>query len=358
VRGSAKTTTAVYNIRHPQLKTKSSSKPSTSHSPLFDTKDLTSNYSEVRSEIHSTTPLVHKGKGPFECSSAVDIPSFIQLNFPTSPNSKECVTHSVSTPAGSLDFISCKSEEPSPHIPYHSSSDFPLHEENKYSLLIFRNPLYDFPLIAMVSAEGGGGGFIGGGGGGAPVGGAGGQGPSHPPRVFAKVAARYSPLVLPIPLHDLPENYIKNLPKFTGEGDLTATEHINFFDQFTDILGIKHEDVYSMLLVQTFKFQVQTWFQSLPATSILSYDTLEDAFLRQWGERKYHLYCLTEFGSLRKKNSETVMDFIQIFNKLYKKIPVEVKPSQPAAKVTFAGAFEPDFAVLLLERRGATLNQM
>jgi hypothetical protein len=34
--------------------------------------------------------------------------------------------------------------------------------------------------------------------------------------------------VLPVPLHDLPENYIKNLPKFTGEGDLTAAEHINF----------------------------------------------------------------------------------------------------------------------------------
>jgi hypothetical protein len=90
----------------------------------------------------------------------------------------------------------------------------------------------------------------------------------------------------------------------------------------------------------------------------LSYDALEDAFLRQWGERKDHLYYLTEFGSLRKKNSETVMEFIQRFNKLYNKIPAEVKPSQPAAKVTFAGAFEPDFALLLRERRGATLNRM
>jgi hypothetical protein len=85
---------------------------------------------------------------------------------------------------------------------------------------------------------------------------------------------------------------------------------------------------------------------------------LEDAFLRQWGERKDHLYYLTEFGSLKKKNSEIVMEFIQRFNKLYNKIPAEVKPSQPAAKVTFVGAFEPDFALLLRERRGATLNRM
>jgi hypothetical protein len=364
-RGSLKPTAAVYKLKTPQLKTKSPSEPSTSLSPLFDTKDLTSNCSEVRSEIHPTVPLVHKGKGPLESSSAVDIPSFLQVNFPTSPNSEECVTHSVSTPVGSPDFVSCKSEELSPRVPYFSSPDFPPHEENKDSLLIFRNPLYDFPQITMAATGGGGGGFIGGGGGfigggggGAPLGGAGGQGPAPPPRVFAKVAARYAPLVLPVPLHDLPENYIKNLPKFTGEGDLTAAEHINFFDQFADILGIEHEDVYSRLLVQTFEGQVRTWFRSLPAASILSYDALEDAFLRQWGERKDHLYYLTEFGSLRKKNSETVMEFIQRFNKLYNKIPAEVKPSQPAAKVTFAGAFEPDFTLLLRERRGATLNRM
>jgi hypothetical protein len=365
VRGSLKPTAAVYKLKTPQLKTKSSSEPSTSLSPLFDTKVLMPNCSEVRSEIHPTIPLVHKGKGPLESSSAVDIPSFLQLNFPTSPNSEECVTHSVSTPVGSPDFISCKSEEPSPRVPYLSSSDFPLREENKDSLLIFRNPLYNFPQITMAAAGGGGGGFIGGGGGfigggggGAPLGGAGGQGPAPPPRVFAKVAARYAPLVFPVPLHDLPENYIKNLPKFTREGDLTAAEHINFFDQFADILGIEHEDVYSRLLVQTFKGQVRTWFRSLPTTSILSYDALEYAFLRQWGERKDHLYYLTEFGSLRKKNSETVMEFIQRFNKLYNKIPAEVKPSQPTAKVTFAGAFESDFALLLQEIRGATLNRM
>jgi hypothetical protein len=67
---------------------------------------------------------------------------------------------------------------------------------------------------------------------------------------------------------------------------------------------------------------------------------------------------LTDFISLKKKNLETVMEFIQIFNKLYNKILVEVKPSQLAAKVTFAGAFEPDFALPSRERRGDTLTRM
>jgi hypothetical protein len=110
--------------------------------------------------------------------------------------------------------------------------------------------------------------------------------------------------------------------------------------------------------VQNFEGQVRLWFRGLQVGSIASYDVLENAFLRQWGEKKDHLYYLTEFGALRKKNSESVLEFTQRFNKLYHKIPTEVKPSQPAAKVTFAGAFEPDFALLLRERRSVDLTRM
>jgi hypothetical protein len=198
-------------------------------------------------------------------------------------------------------------------------------------------------VVGCDHGGGQGGGVAGGGG----AGGGGVQGPPPPPRIFAKVAAIYAPLVLPHVLHDLPENNMKNLPKFTGEGDLTATEHIIFFDQFVDILDIEHEYVYSRLLVQTFEGQVRIWFRGLPVGSLRSYDELENIFFRQWGERKDHLYYLTEFGALRKKNSKIVLEFTHRFNKLYHKIPAEFKPSQPTAKVTFAGAFETNFALLL-----------
>jgi hypothetical protein len=67
---------------------------------------------------------------------------------------------------------------------------------------------------------------------------------------------------------------MKNLPKFTGEGDLTATENITFFDQLADILGIEHEDVYSRLLVKIFEGQVRIWFRGLLVGSLGSYDEL------------------------------------------------------------------------------------
>jgi hypothetical protein len=101
---------------------------------------------------------------------------------------------------------------------------------------------------------------------------------------------------------------------------------------------------------------VRTWFRGLVAGSIRSYDELENSFLRQWGERKDHY--LIDFGALRKKNYETIIEFIQRFNKLYNKIPTEVKPSQPAAKVTFVRAFNPDFVLLLRERRSIDLTKM
>jgi len=145
----------------------------------------------------------------------------------------------------------------------------------------FKIPPYNIQVstskLLMAADEGGvaRGGAIGGAGGGV----AGSQVPL--PQMFSKVAARYAPLVLPVPLHDIPENYKKNMPKFTGEGDLTTTEHINLFDQFENILGHEHDDVYSRLLVQNFEGHARTWFQGLAVGSIWSYDELKNVFIRQ-----------------------------------------------------------------------------
>jgi hypothetical protein len=67
---------------------------------------------------------------------------------------------------------------------------------------------------------------------------------------------------------------------------------------------------------------------------------------------------LTEFGSLKKKQNEFVLDFIKIFNKLYNRIPTEVKPSQPTVKIAFVVSFDPYFSLLLRERRSTTLIGM
>jgi hypothetical protein len=184
--------------------------------------------------------------------------SFPEVHTPTTKCSGECLVYPDLTPVNSSIYSSYKPRETSSlHLGPSFSSFLCLDDQFPTTFLSHSSTTQvSISNLSMAAhrGAGAGGGVVGG-----VVGGAtGDQAPL--PGIFAKVARRYAPLVLSVPLHDLPENYMQNIPKFTGEGDLTAQEHINFFDQFTDILGLKHEDVYSRLLVQTFEWQVRTWF--------------------------------------------------------------------------------------------------
>ena len=70
------------------------------------------------------------------------------------------------------------------------------------------------------------------------------------------------------------------------------------------------------------------------------------------------MYYMTEFGSLKKMEGESVSDFSKRFNKMYNKIPAEIKPSEASAQISYASAFDPDFCLVLRERRATSLAQM
>jgi hypothetical protein len=74
--------------------------------------------------------------------------------------------------------------------------------------------------------------------------------------------------------------------------------------------------------------------------------------------RKEIIYYLNEFVSLKKRYNEFVVDFNRRFNKIYNKIPRDIKPSQPETKVTYVGAFDDDFSMVLRERRSPTFLVM
>jgi hypothetical protein len=70
------------------------------------------------------------------------------------------------------------------------------------------------------------------------------------------------------------------------------------------------------------------------------------------------MYYMIEFRSLKKMEGDSVSDFSKIFNKMYNKIPAEIKPSEASSKISYASAFGPDFCLLLRERRSTSLAQM
>jgi hypothetical protein len=149
-----------------------------------------------------------------------------------------------------------------------------------------------------------------------------------PTRMDAIVAARYAPLILPHPMNPLPAgDYLKYMPKFSGEGDITVEEHLATFYSYADNLNIENEDVWMRVFVQSLDGDVRKWFRGLAPRSIAGIEALDNVFLRQWGDRKDYIYYMTEFGSLKKQEGESVSDFSKRFNKMYNKIPTEIKPS-------------------------------
>jgi hypothetical protein len=69
---------------------------------------------------------------------------------------------------------------------------------------------------------------------------------ANPPgnRMDSIVAARYATLVLPQLMNALPtRDYLKYMPKFTGEEDITAEEHLVAFYSYADNLNIENEYV-------------------------------------------------------------------------------------------------------------------
>jgi len=112
------------------------------------------------------------------------------------------------------------------------------------------------------------------------------------------------------------------------------------------------------VFVQILDGEARKWFRELSQRSITDIEALDDAFLKQWGDKKDLLYYHTEFGNLKREKCESLPDFNKRFNKMYSKIPAEVKPTPTTAKLTYANSFDLDFCLLLRKRRCATLGDM
>jgi hypothetical protein len=82
---------------------------------------------------------------------------------------------------------------------------------------------------------------------------------------------------------------------------------------------------------------------------------LYEGFIQQWGDRRDYMYCITEFGSLKRNNGESISDFTKRFNKMYGRVPDDIKPTKASTKITYANAFDAELSLLLREIRSTTL---
>lgn len=166
-------------------------------------------------------------------------------------------------------------------------------------------------------------------------------GQQAPTKIERIVAARYGPLVLPVPLKPMPVgDYKEYMPKFTGTKGVTAEEHLEAFYSYADNLDINEEDVWMRVFFQSLDGEARKWFRELPPRSIADIETLDDVFLKHWGDNKDLLFYYTERGNLQREEGELLSDFNKRFNHLYSRIPYEVKPTPTSAMLTYANAFD------------------
>ena len=97
------------------------------------------------------------------------------------------------------------------------------------------------------------------------------------------------------------------------------------------------------MFVQSLDREVRRWFRELPTNSITLIEEIQEVFMRNWGDTKDHTNYITEFRDLRRKKDETIEDFSKRFNKMYGRIPAEIKPFETSANLTYENAFDVTF---------------
>jgi hypothetical protein len=96
----------------------------------------------------------------------------------------------------------------------------------------------------------------------------------------------FKPLRLPYHLNPYPHDLFEYLPRFSGEGDVTAEKHMEAFETLIDQFEIIHKDVVMRMFSRSLSGDVAVWFRCLETGSIGSWTKLYHVFLKGWGENK------------------------------------------------------------------------
>ena len=92
------------------------------------------------------------------------------------------------------------------------------------------------------------------------------------------MASRFYALALPVLLHDLPQNYAQRISLYDGDGNFTARQHIDIFDEFVNLEEVDDDDVEMRLFAQILLGEVKKCLRDLPARSIATFEAFQALF--------------------------------------------------------------------------------
>jgi hypothetical protein len=106
--------------------------------------------------------------------------------------------------------------------------------------------------------------------------------PPPPPIMVAK----YAPLVLVGPLHNIPQDYQTRLSQFDGIGPLNAQQHVDKMNDYFDLQEVDEADVQMRLFVQSLTGDIKKWYKGLRAASVVDLVAFQRSFLDRWEVKK------------------------------------------------------------------------
>ena len=120
------------------------------------------------------------------------------------------------------------------------------------------------------------------------------------------MAARFSPLTLPVVLIVLPQNYAQRIVLYDGEEIFFAQQHMNKLSDFIDLEEVVDDDANMRLLAQFFFEEVKKWFRGLQEGSLHNYNVFDTYFIGIWEDKKNPLHILTQYNNMKNNNAELV----------------------------------------------------
>jgi hypothetical protein len=85
------------------------------------------------------------------------------------------------------------------------------------------------------------------------------------------------------------------------------------------------------------------WFKGLPDNHIMSYDVFSNLFKRRWSKKADGGTPGNHFNQIKRKENETLKEFISIFDSLYNQIPTEYRPTTSSICLLYMNDFEGQF---------------
>jgi hypothetical protein len=117
---------------------------------------------------------------------------------------------------------------------------------------------------------------------------------------------------------EMPPKYVKWLPKFTGDDEVRAEDHMRNFWAFFELHPISDdvEDLAMKIFSATLHGNARKWYDSLPDASITSMDQLEGVFLKIWNIKEDPMVLVNKINHINKNENETIREFHTRFQKL------------------------------------------